>query len=249
VHCFTITPQRISGSRITFDREESHHLATVLRLGPGDVVTAIDGRGHAWTVRVETVGDLATGTLVGHAPRQVESPLDITLAQGVAKGDKMEHIVRAATELGVTRVTPVLSERTIVQLEPARWGERARRWQRVAREAAKQCGRTTIPLVETPRELRAFLELDAPADLRLCLWEEASRSHGAGLAASLPIALPPTARVTLLVGPEGGFARHEVAAARERRFVVVGVGPRILRTETAGPAMIAILQARYGDLA
>ena len=255
---FTIAPERLADGRVTFDRAESRHLVRVLRLGPGDTVIATDGAGRAWTVRVESVGERATGTLVGAAASAGESPLRVTLAQSVAKGDRMEQIVRAATELGVARVVTVLAERTVVRLEPARWRERARRWQRVAREAAKQCGRAVVPPVETPRPLADFLRLGEPAELRLCLWEGATPSGGEGggqtrslgtpLARSLPASLPAGARATVLVGPEGGLSLAEVEAARAGGFMVVGLGPRVLRTETAGPAVLAILQARFGDL-
>ncbi|OGL09091.1 MAG: hypothetical protein A3F92_01665 [Candidatus Rokubacteria bacterium RIFCSPLOWO2_12_FULL_71_22] len=249
---FTIAPERIAGGRVTFDRDESRHLARVLRLGPGDTVVATDGAGGAFTVRVETVGEIATGTVIGAATSPAESPCRITLAQSVPKGDKMEQIVRAATELGVASVAPLIAERTVVRLEPARWRERARRWQRIAREAAKQCGRAVVPVVEAPRPLVDFLGMDAPAELRVCLWEGAARTDGGDgrttLAANLPSALPAGARAIVLVGPEGGLSRAEVEVARARGFVVLGVGPRILRTETAGPAIIAILQARFGDL-
>jgi 16S rRNA (uracil1498-N3)-methyltransferase len=257
VRRFTIAPDRIAGGRITFDREESRHLSRVLRLRPGDTVIAADGAGRDYTVRVETVGEIATGTVLGVATRDVESPLRLTLVQSVPKGDKMEAIVRAATELGAARVVPILTERTIVSLEPARWRERARRWQRVAKEAAKQCGRAVVPPVEVPRPLADFLAAAEPADLRLCLWEGAASSQQGGGAAlpfgttltqGLPTALPPGASVFLLIGPEGGLSRDEVDAARARGWTVVGVGPRILRTETAGPAIIAILQNKLGDM-
>jgi len=251
VRRFTIAPDRIAAGRVTFDRDESRHLVRVLRLRPGDTVVATDGAGRDYTVRVETIGELATGSVLGVAARDVESPLAITLAQSVPKGDKMELIVRAATELGAARVVPLLTERTIVTLEPGRWRERARRWQRVAKEAAKQCGRAVVPPVETPRPLADFLAADEPADLRLCLWEGAAGPEGRGgtpLARSLPIALPSGSRVHLLVGPEGGLSRREVESARARGWVVVGAGPRILRTETAGPALIAILQSKLGDM-
>ena len=255
---FTIAPDRIAGGRVAFDREESRHLSRVLRLRPGDTVIAADGLGHDYTVRVETVGELATGTVLGVATREAESPLRLTLVQSVPKGDKMELIVRAATELGVARVVSVLTERTIVSLEPGRWRERARRWQRVAKEAAKQCGRAVVPPVDVPRPLAEFLAADEPADLRLCFWEGAAPAAGEGggqaglrdttLAASLPASLPRGARVEVLIGPEGGLSRAEVESARARGWAVVSVGPRILRTETAGPAIIAILQNKFGDV-
>lgn len=255
---FTIDPDRVGDARVVFDREESRHIARVLRLRAGDTVLAADGAGRDYTVRLESVGETATGTVLGVARPDTESPLRATLVQSVPKGERMELIVRAATELGVARVVPVLSERTIVTLEPSRWRERARRWQRVAKEAAKQCGRAVIPPVDMPRPLGDFLDADEPADLRLCLWEGAvgggegagqARVLGTTLAASLPRSLPPQAHVHVLVGPEGGFSRAEVTSAAARGWVVVGAGPRILRTETAGPAVLAILQARFGDLA
>ena len=242
---FTIAPERRDGSHVTFDRDESHHLARVLRLRPGDTVIAVDGSGHDYTVRLERVGEgEATGTILGVATRAAESPLPITLLQGVPKGDKMELIVRAATELGITRVVPALTARTIVRLEPARWRERARRWQRVAKEAAKQSRRAVIPEVDVPCTLDAALERAAGAALRLCLWE----GEAPPLARILDALDGPPASAAVLVGPEGGLGRDEVLAAETRGWRVASVGPRILRTETAGPALIAILQHRWGDL-
>jgi 16S rRNA (uracil1498-N3)-methyltransferase len=258
VRRFTITPERIAGGRVAFDRGESRHLSRVLRLRSGDTVLAADGTGREYTVRLETVGEQATGTVLGVAAGASESPVQITLVQSVPKGDKMEAIVRAATELGVAHVVPVLTARTVVALEAGRWRDRARRWQRIAAEAAKQCGRAVIPTVSAPRPLADFLARDEPAELQLCLWEDAAtsaapgpgpeRSSGRTLAASLPPSLPAGARIRLLVGPEGGLSRDEVESAQARGWTIVGVGPRILRTETAGPAIIAVLQARFGDL-
>ena len=240
---FTLPPEPRAGGRVTFDAGESRHLARVLRLRPGDTVIATDGAGRDYTVRLESVGETATGTVIAEAAGVAASPLAITLIQGVPKGDKMEAIVRAATELGVARVRPALCERTIVRLEASRWRERARRWQRVAREATKQCGRAVIPEVETPRPLAEWLALGEPADLALCLWE----GGGTPLAAVLAAALAPRS-VLLVIGPEGGLAATEVEAARAQGFTVASLGPRILRTETAGPALVAIVQSRFGDL-
>jgi len=258
VRRFTITPERIAGGRVAFDRGESRHLSRVLRLRAGDTVLAADGTGREYTVRLETVGEQATGTVLGVAAGASESPVQITLVQSVPKGDKMEAIVRAATELGIAHVVPVLTARTVVALEAGRWRDRARRWQRIAAEAAKQCGRAVIPTVSAPRPLADLLARDEPAELQLCLWEGAAttaesgpgaeRASGQTLAASLPPSLPAGARIRLLVGPEGGLSRDEVESAQARGFTIVGVGPRILRTETAGPAIIAVLQARFGDL-
>jgi 16S rRNA (uracil1498-N3)-methyltransferase len=259
VRRFTIAPERIRDGRVVFDRDESRHLARVLRLRSGDTVLAADGTGREYTVRLERIGDEATGTVLGVGANEHESPIRITLVQAVPKGDKMESIVRAATELGVTRVVPALTARTVVALDPGRWRDRTRRWQRVAKEAAKQSGRAVVPAVDEPRALSQAIELAEAADLRLCLWELAgvaaggqrggqARLLGTTLAASLPLTLPGGSRVGLLIGPEGGLALDEVEAARARGWAIVGIGPRVLRTETAGPAIVAVLQARFGDL-
>ena len=240
---FAIAPERVVDGRVTFDAHETRHLARVLRLGPGDTVVASDGAGHDYTVRLDAVRPRATGVVVGVADAAGESPLTITLVQGVPKADKLETIVRAATELGVTRIVPALAARTVVRLAERQAGARLARWQRVAREAAKQCGRPIVPDVAQPRPLDACLDEARGADLALCLWEGETRPLGAALAEARS-----PRRVTVLVGPEGGLERREVDAARARGWDVVGLGARIVRTETAGPALIAILQSRWGDL-
>jgi len=217
-------------------------MVTVLRLVPGDVVIAADGHGRDYTVRLETLDGPATGTIVGVATSRSESPIAITLVQGVPKGDKMEQIVRAATELGVARVLPAITERTIVRLEPSRWRERTRRWQRVAKEATKQCGRAVVPTVEMARQLGECLNTDA-ADLALCLWE----GEAPPLAHVVDRFRSPRS-VRVLIGPEGGLARREVEAAKAHGWLTASAGPRILRTETAGPAVVAVLQFMFGDL-
>jgi 16S rRNA (uracil1498-N3)-methyltransferase len=244
VHRFAIAPERIDGSRVTFDREETRHLARVLRLGPGDLVLATDGRGLEYTVRLETLGTAATGAILEVVRRPSESPLAVTLIQGIPKGDKMEAIARAATELGVTRIVPALTAHTVVALEEGRWLERARRWQRVAREAAKQCGRAVIPEVTGPVPLVRALEAEERSHLRICLWEGDRRPLGEILKATPG----PPRSAAIVVGPEGGFSRAEVAHARHLGWAIAGLGPRIVRVETASLAALAIIQSTFGDL-
>ena len=243
-HRFAIAPDRIDGARVTFDREETRHLARVLRLGPGDVVLATDGRGREYTVRIDALGAAATGTVLDTAPRLTESPVAVTLVQGVPKGDRMEAIVRAATELGVARIAPALTARTVVRLEEGRWRERTRRWQRVAREAAKQCGRAIVPEVTEPVPLSRALELAGGVDLRICLWEAERRPLGEVLQG---VAGAPGA-VGLAVGPEGGLSVSEVVHAEALGWVLASLGPRILRVETASTTALAIIEATFGDL-
>jgi 16S rRNA (uracil1498-N3)-methyltransferase len=240
---FAIAPDRIVDGRVTFDALESRHLTRALRLSAGDTVIASDGRGHEYTVRLDSVGPRATGTVLGVATPGTESPLAVTLVQGVPKGDKMEGIVRAATELGVARVHPMLTARTIVRLAAAAAAERAERWQRVAREAAKQCGRSVVPEIAAPAPLAACLTLATDSELALCFWE----GEAPPLVEMLDGAARPR-RAAILVGPEGGLEPAEVDAARRAGWHVVSLGARVLRTETAGPAILAILQSRFGDL-
>lgn len=240
---FLIDPAAVEAGRVVFGADETRHLARVLRLGSGRLVTATDGRGVDYTVRLDSLGERATGTIVGTSARDAESPLRVTLVQGIPRGDRMDTIVRAATELGVASILPAVARRTVIRLDAAGWRERARRWQRVAREAAKQCGRAVVPEVAAPAALADRLGAER-AELKVCLWEGESRPLGqvlAGLAAS-------PATVALAVGPEGGLDPAEVEYAREGGWLLAGLGPRILRTETAGPAILAVLQASFGDL-
>jgi len=243
---FTIAPDRRRGDHVTFDRDESHHLARVLRLKAGDTVVAVDGSGRDYTVRLEHVSAETTGTIVDVVARDTESPFPITLVQGVPKGDKMDAILRAVTELGVTRVAPAVTARTIVRLDATRADARLARWQRVAREAAKQCGRARLPVIEAARPLADWLgEAADAAILRVCLWEE----ERAPLADVLTTLGERPAGASVIVGPEGGLTREEVDAARTAGWRVAGFGPRVLRTETAGPAIVTALQFHFGDLA
>jgi 16S rRNA (uracil1498-N3)-methyltransferase len=239
---FAIAPERIVDGRVTFDAAESRHLARALRLRPGDTVVASDGTGHDYTVRLDTVGARATGTVLGVTARGTESPLAVTLLQAIPKGDKLEGIIRAATELGVARVQPMLTARTVVRLTAAEGARRAERWQRVAREAAKQCGRAVVPDVAPPAPVAACLDLARATDLALCLWEEEAPPLGAVLDGAAP------RRMAILIGPEGGLESAEVDAACAAGFRLASLGGRILRTETAAPAVLAVLQSRFGDL-
>ena len=229
---------------VAFDAAETRHLGRVLRLGPGDLVTAVDPSGRRWQVRLtELTARAASGVVVADDSAARESPLDLTLVQGVPKADKMDLVVRVATELGVARVVPVLCERTVIRPPASGWADRVARWQRIAAEATKQCGRARIPEVTAPSALDAWIRRGPEPGLLVCLWEESPSAFAD------PLPPPPVPRATLVVGPEGGLAAREVDALRAGGGVVTGVGPRILRTETAGPVGLALLQARYGDLA
>lgn len=240
---FFVRPEAVAGDRVRFDALEARHLGRVLRLGPGDVVLAIDGRGRQLTVRLTGVGARAAeGIVLDEERLDTESPLHLTLAQGIPKGEKMEAIIRMATELGVRRVVPLVTARSVPRAEARDDDERLARWRRVAREAAKQCGRAAIPEVSLPTPLTPWLAGLPAEGLVVCFWEE----ERVGLAERLPP--PPVTHAMLIIGPEGGLAREEVEGLREAGAVVAGLGPRILRTDTAAAVGIALLQARYGDM-
>jgi 16S rRNA (uracil1498-N3)-methyltransferase len=240
---FLIRPDGITHEHVTFDAEETRHLTRVLRLGAGDIVEAFDGLGNVLTVRLERVGGRgAEGALLSRAPLRSESPLHLTLAQSIPKGDKLEGIIRMATELGAACVVPLVTARTVVRVEPGRPGPRFHRWQRVAKEAAKQTGRAVVTEVTAPQPFATWLAARETGDLLVCLWEDAHDPLGPQLPPG------PVSRATVVVGPEGGLERAEADALRAAGAIVGGLGPRILRTETAGPVGLAILQARYGDL-
>jgi 16S rRNA (uracil1498-N3)-methyltransferase len=241
-----VHPDAVTGDRVRFDADEARHLGRVLRFRPGDVVDATDGTGHLYTVRLAALdGTGAWGTVEARAEPALESPCAITLAQAVLKGDRMSWLIQKATELGVARIVPMETARVVVRPTPG--AAVHRRWERVAREAMKQCGRVVVPTVERPRTFTEVIgEIDGH-DAALMCWE----GDGPTLEAAVPRAMTRTwwpARLLLLVGPEGGFTSEEVALAEGAGARLVSLGPRILRAESAGLAAVAVCQYRFGDL-
>jgi 16S rRNA (uracil1498-N3)-methyltransferase len=244
---FVIRPDAIEADRVRFDADEAHHLARVLRLRPGALVEAADGGGRVFTVRIEGLGAReAWGTILdrsaeGAMPR--ESPCAITLGQAVLKGERMSWLIQKATELGVARIVPLDTARVVGRVPAGRLTARQQRWQRVAREAVKQCGRAVVPTVETPRPLATVLAETAVHDAAWLCWEGGGRS-----VAEVAQAAGRPRRLLLLVGPEGGFTPEEVARAEQAGARLVGLGPRILRAELAGLVALALCQHLFGDL-
>jgi 16S rRNA (uracil1498-N3)-methyltransferase len=234
----------VQGDRLRFDRAEAHHLGRVLRLRPGAVVEATDGRGRLFQVRLVTLDrDGAWGAIVTQGPSGGESSCAITLAQAVLKGARMDWLVQKATELGVARIVPMATARVVVRPTRGAGSGRPARWARIAREAVKQCGRGVVPPVDAPRPLADVLATVPQHDAAWLCWE----AGGAGLGAAARAVGQP-ARLLLLVGPEGGFTPDEVALARGAGATLVSLGPRILRAESAGVTAVALCQFLFGDL-
>lgn len=221
------------------------HLVRVLRLAAGDALRLFNGRGGEFDATIEAVRrDQVTVQVGAHHAVERESPLAITLLQGIARGEKMDLILQKATELGVTAIEPLLMARSTVRLDPQGAAAKQQHWQAVVVSACEQCARNTVPVVSPPRPLLQALSA-IPPGLNLMLAPE----EGTG---TLPVLLaqsaPPVPAIRLLVGPEGGFDPAEVAAAVQNGFRPCRLGPRVLRTETAGLAALAALQSLAGDL-
>jgi len=237
-----VPAERLAGARVVLAGDEHRHLARVLRARVGDRLVLFDGAGGEADAEVARVGARETELLLVGARRPgavAAAPFPITLLVAVPRGERMDLVVQKTTELGVARVVPVLADRSVARPEAAR---RAR-WEKIAREAARQCGRADVPLVDAPTPLAAALASpDLPA-ARYAPWEaERGRSLRARLAAVTP---GPTA---LLIGPEGGLPEAEVAAAAAAGFEPVSLGPRVLRVETAAIVAVALVQAAAGGL-
>jgi len=262
---FFVPPEAVQGDRVVFTGDQLHQLTRVLRLGPGDRVMVLTGDGYESEALLESVDrQEALGRVVSRSLNAAEPRLDVVLVQGLPKGDKMDLIVQKGTELGVTRFWPVRTERAVVQLDASRAAQRQTRWQAIAREAAEQSRRGRIPAISPVGSLAdAIAEAgqavaDRPGQvLALFPWEEAATSGdqdsavptGAGLADALQGANPAEiAQVWLFIGPEGGFSRGEAALARQAGVRPVSLGPRILRTETAGLAAVTMVLFALGDL-
>jgi 16S rRNA (uracil1498-N3)-methyltransferase len=240
-----------SGSVVELPRETGAHLAKVLRARSGDEVVLFNGDGREFTGAVEKVQGSRVSASIG-AARIVdrESPFQLTLVQCVPRGDRMDFIVQKATELGVVHIIPVLSQRSVVRLDESQSASKQVHWRAVAVSACEQCGRNRLPFVAAPQPLLNYLGGLVQADESLRFVLEPERARGTERAAqALDIASPRSvSRAEIAIGPEGGFAPEELEAFDLSSFSRMQLGPRVLRTETAAIAAIAVLQARFGDL-
>ncbi|MCB1768519.1 MAG: 16S rRNA (uracil(1498)-N(3))-methyltransferase [Candidatus Competibacteraceae bacterium] len=229
-----------TGTTLRLDDNAFNHVIRVLRLKPGASLTLFNGEGGAFAATLLEVGRREAWAQVLEAlPGEVESPLRIMLAQGVARGDKMDFTIQKAVELGVAVIQPLFAERGGVDLTGARLTRKVEHWRNVVIGACEQCGRNRLPALQEPRLLADWLAQPAETGLRLLLNPQAMQGLR-GLE-------PPMGPVTLLIGPEGGLSLAEINQAQAAGFTGVRLGPRILRTETAGVATLAALQALWGD--
>lgn len=226
---------------LRLDEKASHHLARVLRAAKGDELILFNGKGgeyHAVITHIDKKGvDVEVGAF---AAREVESPINLYLAQGIARGEKMDFIVQKAVELGVSKIFPLITERCNVRLDQEREEKRLQHWQSVVVSACEQSGRQRLPEIAAPILLKSWLPT-VSADYKFVL----SPHVGMRLEANK---LPAQATVLLLIGPEGGLSDAEVELANQHGFTSLQLGPRVLRTETAAIAALAVFQNLFGDL-
>jgi 16S rRNA (uracil1498-N3)-methyltransferase len=234
-----VSPEKLRGPRATIDEAAHRHLIKVLRLGPGAAIQIFDGAGTVIQACIEAVGKSSVEVSLGERFQVPAPPCAITLLQSLPKGERMDFIVQKTTELGVKRIVPVLTEFGMVKPPSTR----RQRWQTIAEEAARQCGRADVPEILDCLALDpALAQFAGQEGVRFMLWEgERTRPFRAALATG-------PREVVLLVGPEGGFSHAEVNAATQAGFLPVSIGPRILRAETAAMVAVALAQAAAGGL-
>ncbi len=241
---FYVPEPRIERGVMSLQGGELRHLRRVLRLKIGDRLTLFNGRGKEYE-----------GVLIAESPSsalikieevlspQRESPLEVTLAQSLLKREKMEYVIQKATELGIKTFIPFFSSRSVPLLDKAKRGKRSERWEKIAIEACKQCGRTQIPKVEAIRTYSEVMQMAPSAALCLLLCEKGGRGIKEVLRESQK-----TSEIFFLVGPEGGMSMEEVDEAKRANFIPVTMGKRILRSETASLSLLSILQYEWGDM-
>lgn len=227
------------GHCVTLPDGVARHVTRVLRLGAGAPLVVFDGQGSEAGVRLAEVSrKQATVSVEAVWAGRFESPLRVHLGQAISKGDRMDYAIQKAVELGVAEITPLYTRRGDVRLKGEREAKKLAHWQAVAASACEQCGRSTLPPVHSPLSLAEWLD-NRVEPLRLML-------HPATQSGLETQAAPSSA--ALLIGPEGGLADDDVAAAEAAQFAPLTLGPRILRTETAPVAALTLLQYRFGDL-
>jgi 16S rRNA (uracil1498-N3)-methyltransferase len=224
--------------------EEVKHIRKVLRLKEGDEITVFDGLGKEFKGTIVEQGLSTVVIRIGNVyASKGNSPLEITLAQSLLKGEKMDYLIQKATELGVNEIIPFLSSRSVPLLEKSKRQKRHHRWERIAIEASKQCGRGVVPRIASLQDYSDMLQAASSNALRLILWER----EGIKLKEILERSKE-RKKIFFVIGPEGGFSQEEVEEGKRADFTPVTLGTRILRAETASLCFLSVLQYEQGDI-
>lgn len=228
------------GDTAELDANAGHHVGRVLRMQPGQELLLFNGDGNDYPATITSASKTRVEVRLGTPKANTaESPLDIVLGQSLSKGDRMDYAVQKAVEMGATCIVPLTTERSEVKLKGEREEKRLRHWQLVATSAAEQCGRARVPEILPVMTVAQWLDFSRDCELRLVLHHRTEH----------PLqSITRPARVALMIGPEGGLSAEEIAQAENQGFLPVALGPRVLRTETAPVAAMALCQWLWGDI-
>ena len=228
------------------NQEDVKHISRVLRLKEGVDLEICDGANMEYLCKIDSIEKTKVNlTIVERLPSDTEPSIEVTLFQGIPKSTKMELIIQKCTELGIIKIVPIINERTIVQLKDRKAEEKkVERWQKIGNEAAKQCKRGVIPKIHMPLTFDEMLTTMGDYDLAIILYENEENN---GIKAILQHSTS-IKRVAIIIGPEGGFEKKEIEASKKAAVIPVSLGPRILRTETAGLVALSIVMYEIGDL-
>ena len=241
---FYVPQPRIEKGMLKIEGDEVKHIRKVLRLKAGDEIIVFDGLGKEFEGAIVEEGLSSVVIKIQNIfSSKRDSPLEVTLAQSLLKGEKMDYLIQKATELGVKEIIPFFSSRSVPLLEKSKKLKRHHRWEKIAIEASKQCGRGVVPKIESLQDYSDMLQTDSPDSLRLILWEK----EGIKLKEILE-RLKEKKKIFFIIGPEGGFSQLEVDEAKKTGFIPVTLGRRILRAETASLCFLSILQYEKGDI-
>lgn len=230
-----------AGQQLHLNGEEAHYLRNVLRCRPGDTFIAVDTTGSEFRCCISACShDEVVATLEALPPRPVAPTLRLTLFAAILKGDRFDWLIQKCTELGVQCLAPVVSERTVVRLDHNRVQSRMARWQKIALEACRQCGRTDVPTVRPPEPFAHALARFKESSTTGLLLDEGETTRGLRALRQALTTLQPGAELAAFVGPEGGFSPAEREAGRHAGLIPVSLGPRVLRAETAAVAFCAV---------
>ncbi len=243
---FYIEPAALKKPVIAIEGSEARHIKNVLRLKPGDGIRLFDGQGFEYEADIQRLpANRVEIRITREFPATSESPVQIAVAQALLKEKKMDRLLRHLCELGITQWVPFISERSVPRPDAGRSAAREGRWKKIVKESCKQCQRARLPKIEKMMSFEKVLQYGKSCDLKIVFFEHKS----APLHSLISPSLRPVPQKTLLIlGPEGGFSDREIERAEADGYVVAGLGPRILRAETAAIAACTLIQYLFGDM-
>jgi len=245
MHRFFVPSEGFFEKTVTIKGSDVNHIRTVLRMKPGDRIEVIDHQGFRYEiVLAEVERDFVQGEILSKIAMRTESPVNIRMGQALIKGNAFDLLVRKATELGVHSIVALKTERCVARLAKESQAYRTQRWQRVAEEASKQCGRSRVPEIHsTVLSIEEFCQQSSDCDLKLVFWEGEQKSRLQDISAPDSVT-----SIAFLAGPEGGWAAEEIDFLKEQGFQTVTLGPRLLKADAVSLVILSLLQHRWGDL-